>query len=220
MILSMLGLSAALHGLLLFGAAGSGFRPSRPVSENQFVSTLKIIKLGTAPQKTESGKAPEKRAIEQVVERSIEAPPEPIAERETDHGEEAQENSDLQVSDNNTGENEASDDGGMAAGFNGEAQESGDGAITDEALLAYIKEFIDKNLTYPPMARRRNIQGVAGVYFEIGENGELTAVAINHSSGSSILDKAAVSLIKRLDPLKNTSKRKLALNVNIDYKLN
>ena len=39
-------------------------------------------------------------------------------------------------------------------------------------------------------------------------------------SGSSIPDNAAVSLIKKTSPLKNIRiKRKLALTVNIDYKL-
>jgi protein TonB len=132
-------------------------------------------------------------------------------------------------------ENREAPRGGDGAGYTGEYREgagnsgeagegrAGSGVVTDrsrEALLAYIKDFIDKNLAYPAMARRRNIQGVVGVYFEIGENGELVSVAVNHSSGSSILDNAAVLLIKKIRPIENMpAKRKLSLNVSIDYKL-
>jgi TonB family protein len=75
-------------------------------------------------------------------------------------------------------------------------------------LLAHIKDFINNNLVYPPMARQRNVEGVVGVYFEIGESGELVSVVVNHSSGSSILDNAAVSLIKKLVPLKKYNGKK------------
>jgi TonB family protein len=87
-------------------------------------------------------------------------------------------------------------------------------------LLAYIKEFIDDNLVYPPMARRRNIEGIVGISFEIKTNGELVSVSVHDPSGSSILDNAAVSLINKIRPLENMAiKRKLALRVNIEYKL-
>jgi outer membrane biosynthesis protein TonB len=43
---------------------------------------------------------------------------------------------------------------------------------------------------------------------------------VNHSSGSSILDNAAVSLVKKIRPIENiATKGKLSLSVNIDYKL-
>jgi protein TonB len=87
-------------------------------------------------------------------------------------------------------------------------------------LLAYIKDFIEKNLVYPTMARRRNVEGVVGVHFEIERSGGLAAVTVERSSGSSILDNAAVSLIKKMQPPeKLTLNRVLALNVNIEYEL-
>jgi TonB family protein len=89
-----------------------------------------------------------------------------------------------------------------------------------EALLAYIKDFIEKNLVYPQMARRRNVEGVVGVSFEIERDGGIAAIAVDHSSGSSILDNAAMSLVNRIRLLENvTIKRKLVLRVNIEYKL-
>jgi TonB family protein len=76
------------------------------------------------------------------------------------------------------------------------------------------------------MARRRNIEGVVGIHFEIGIDGSLVSVRVDRSSGSSILDNAAVSLIKKI-PLRGSAgvigvtaiNRTLALSVNIEYKL-
>jgi protein TonB len=214
--LSMIGLSVMFHGLVLFGIARNDFRTRPAVSENQFVSTINIIKMGTSPQKNAPGEPRE----EKTIEKSVEPPSELIPVEETDYSEEVQENQEAQQRDNE----EPQGEGGI--GNNGEVQEDetgGGAAITDleyEALLAYIKEFINKNLAYPPMARRRNIEGVVGVYFEIGESGEVVSVVVNHSSGSSMLDNAAVSLIKKIRPLGNIAiTRKLILNVNIDYEL-
>ncbi|MDR1147041.1 MAG: energy transducer TonB [Spirochaetaceae bacterium] len=216
----MIGLSAALHGLVITGVARSGFHTSTPAAKNQFVSTIKIIQTGTAPQKNAPGKMRENN----IIEKAAEPPPEPVPVQKPDNREDPQEREAAQENANAAGNNEESREGERGAGNNDEVREGdavGSGTITDrEALLAYIKDFIDKNLAYPAMARRRNIQGVVGVYFEIEESGEIAAIAVNHSSGSSILDNAAVTLIKKINPKNISTKRKLALNVNIDYRLN
>jgi protein TonB len=225
MFWSMLGLSAAFHGLVMIGMEGSGFRTPSPASEDQFVSTLRIIQVATAPQKNTPSTPLEKR----TVEKSAEIPPELPPVQETAFHEEAQEGQETQEGE--SGNNEAQEGGETQESSNttgnheevpqGEAGEGGTLADREhEALLAYIKEFIDKNLVYPPMARRRNIQGVVSVHFEIERNGELVSVSAGRSSGSSILDNAAVSLIKKIPPLENlTLDRALALNVNIAYEL-
>jgi protein TonB len=87
-------------------------------------------------------------------------------------------------------------------------------------LIAYIKNYIDKNLVYPPIARQRNIEGTAGVSFEIDVSGAVGSITLTHSSGSAILDNAALTLIKRIGRIKNiTVKNKIALNINVDYTL-
>jgi protein TonB len=229
MFWGMLGISTALHSLVIFGVATNGFRASSPDPENRFIpATIKVTQTETVPQENTPGE-PQK---EMPVEKTIEAPPKPIpvqevAIQETEHGEEVRENQDTQEN-GDAGNNGESGEGEGGAGNHEEVWEwedgtGGIGATTDngyEAMLAYIKDFIDKNLVYPAMARRRNIEGVVGVYFEIEESGELVSVMVNHSSGSSILDNAALTLIKKITLLKNiTIKKKLALNVNIDYKL-
>jgi protein TonB len=223
---SMLGISAVLHGAVMFGVAGVSFHTPPLVSEDQFVSTLKMIKIGTRPPINTPSTPIEKKAVE----KSIEAPPELPLVQEPTPVEEVQE-VDYETQERGSGNNETQEDGeiqesGNTTGNNEAVSESGTGeggTMTDreyEALLGYIKDFIDKNLVYPPMARRRNIEGIVAVYLEIERNGEIVSVSTGRSSGSSILDNAAVSLIKKIPPLENLIlNRTLALNVNITYKL-
>ncbi|MDR0759289.1 MAG: TonB family protein [Treponema sp.] len=216
---SMLGLSAAIHGLVMIGVSGSGFHTPSSALEDKLVSTLKIIQVATTPQREAPSTPIEKKTIEKPVEIPPKIVPvqdttpveEVLEDHETREGE--SENSEAQEGCNNTGNNEAAPENGAGNG----------GTVTDreyEALLAYIKEFVDKNLVYPPMARRRNVEGVVGVYFEIEGNGSLAAITVDHSSGSSILDNAAVSLVKKMHPPENlTLNRTLALRINIAYEL-
>jgi protein TonB len=221
MFWGMLGLSAALHGLVIIGTAGSGFHTPLPALEDQFVSTIKMIKVGTRPQTDAQSTPIEKK----IVEKSIEVPPElPPVQEATPHKEVREED---ETQERDSGYDEEVPEGEMGEGGTTEGLPEGgteeDGPMTDReyaALLAYIKEYIDKNLVYPLMARRRNVEGVVGVHFEIERNGGLAAIMVDHSSGSSILDNAAVALIKKMHPPENlTLNRTLALRVNIAYEL-
>jgi protein TonB len=219
----MVGLSAALHGLLLISVPGRvSLPPSTP--EEPFVSTLKMIKVGSRPpKKVQDSPAVVEEAPDPFIEPSPKPQPEiPMAQeavQETvNHAEalgnnrtEKGQNEDALWSSNDIGNNEGLTESGAAK--DREKREY-------DALLAYIKEFINKNLVYPPMARRRNIEGIAGVSFMIDNNGGLSAVTVDHSSGSAILDNAALSLIKKMPLSKNVRlNRTLILNVNIEYKL-
>jgi protein TonB len=174
-----------------------------------------MIKVETGPPVNTPDRPPEKTAGK-VPEPSVKPSPEPRPEispaREAASHEETREGNETHGG-NDSGNRET-----LQEGMSGESGTAAKGE--HEALLAYIKEFIDKNLVYPPMARRRNIEGTVGISFEIETNGELVSVSVNHSSGSSILDNAAISLVNKIRPFENiTIKRKLALRVNIEYKL-
>jgi protein TonB len=218
MFFTILGFSAVIHGLILFGTAKNGFHTPFSVSEKQFVSVVRIIKTNIAPQHSVPNKPPEENQVKKPIE-PLPAP-KPVPEEDSTEP--------LPVSDliqeaayteNTFTENVENNEGVQ---YSTEPANEG-GTITGneyEELLAYIKEFISKNLVYPPIARRRNIQGSVGVSFEIEADGGLASVTVNNSSGSSILDNAAVSLIKKIRTLENIAiQKKLALNVNIDYKL-
>jgi protein TonB len=215
--LSMIGLSAALHGLALISVPGDGFRAQPPARELQFVPTLKMIKVGTEPQRAAPSTPIEKKIVEKPTEPTPEIPS-IVETEETASREAVREDGDAEGGD--SGHDEGVQEGGE--GWATEGVPEG-GTMTDreyEALLRYIKDFIEKNMVYPPMARRRNVEGVAGVHFEIERGGGITSITVDRSSGSSILDNAAVSLVKKIHPPENlTLNRTLALRVNIEYKL-
>jgi protein TonB len=224
MFWGMLGFSAAIHSLVMIGMEGIGFHTPSPILENKIVTTINMIKVETSPQRQYPPIMQEERPAEKSVEIPPELPPvqDPVSDEEVRKDRATYEND----SENNETQEDDRRKGNNTTGNNEAApqRETGEsGPVTDreyEALLAYIKEFIDTNLVYPPMARRRNIQGVVSVYFEIERNGELVSVSAGRSSGSSILDNAAVSLIKKIPTLENlTLNRALALNVNITYEL-
>jgi TonB family protein len=219
----MLCLSAALHGFAIIGMTEIGFRSPSPLSEAPLVSTIKMIKAGIRPPATASSppslpnKPVEKKTVKEPAEPEPELPPEIPAVEETAHSGEMREETGTEAVTEGADSGEVPESGAAEDGI------KDGGTITDreyEALLAYIKDFIDKNLVYPQMARRRNIEGVVAVRFEIGASGAIGFVVVDRSSGSSLLDNAAVSLIEKIHPPANlTLNRTLALNVNITYEL-
>jgi len=72
---------------------------------------------------------------------------------------------------------------------------------TRSELLGRIDSLIRVGLTYPPLARDRNIQGEVRVSLLIGTDGGLAGSAVVSGSGSSILDKAAIALVRKIFPL-------------------
>lgn len=65
------------------------------------------------------------------------------------------------------------------------------------AILAWL----EKHKRYPRMARRRNQQGTAILYFKIDRNGRVLNYNIRSSSGYKTLDHAASAMLQRANPL-------------------
>jgi protein TonB len=65
---------------------------------------------------------------------------------------------------------------------------------------AYIKEIINRNLQYPPVARRMGLQGAVQITFIVLENGFAESVRITRSSGHALLDQAVVKAVRRVQP--------------------
>jgi protein TonB len=55
-------------------------------------------------------------------------------------------------------------------------------------------------LRYPPEARGRRLNGVAQVQFVVGSSGDVGSVRLARSSGSPILDEAALATVRRAAP--------------------
>jgi periplasmic protein TonB len=84
--------------------------------------------------------------------------------------------------------------------------------------FTYIRSLIVKNIAYPSEARRRGREGTLTLGFVILENGSVTDIHIVESSGSDVLDKAAVNAIRRTEPFPKPPAR-AELIIPITFKL-
>ncbi len=67
-------------------------------------------------------------------------------------------------------------------------------------VLGMIKAAIEKAKNYPPLARKRGIEGTATAEFTINNRGVPENIRILKSSGSDILDTAAKNTVLRASP--------------------
>jgi protein TonB len=97
----------------------------------------------------------------------------------------------------------------------------GDGQLSFESrVLAHINRFKQ----YPPSARKAHIEGVVMLHFVMDANGHVTAADIQKSSGRPVLDKEALAMIERAQPLPalpaDFPTRTLNAVVSIEFSLN
>jgi periplasmic protein TonB len=85
-----------------------------------------------------------------------------------------------------------------SAGVSENVRDSGTGYL--KANFSYIKDMINKKLTYPKTARQMGWEGKAKVSFTILLNGDARDIRIIQSSGREILDKNAVEAVKNASP--------------------
>ncbi|MFN3476517.1 MAG: energy transducer TonB [Candidatus Methylomirabilales bacterium] len=77
---------------------------------------------------------------------------------------------------------------------------SGDERTGLSSLSAEIRERIEQAKFYPDLARSRGIEGTVELRFTLSANGSVMEVKVLRSSGSSVLDMAAVEAVKRAAP--------------------
>lgn len=91
-----------------------------------------------------------------------------------------------------------------SSGSSGDASEGSDAEKRARYLkrhFSYIKDLIQRNLTYPRAARKMGWEGKVTVSFVVCENGHVESIKIIETSGIWILDKNAVETIKRVSPV-------------------
>lgn len=88
--------------------------------------------------------------------------------------------------------------GGMAGTIGGGSQDPRARYI--KAHFEYIKNTIQKQITYPVVARKKGWQGKVVVSFVVDKDGNIMDIQIRESSGFSLLDRNAVQTIKKLAP--------------------
>jgi TonB family protein len=98
-------------------------------------------------------------------------------------------------------------------------EESAGETITKDFLDLRIRELISRQLRYPLAARRRGIEGAVRLILTISAGGELQRIQLQESSGSSLLDNAALDLLRRIFPLGMQLPFSMDLAINIQYRL-
>jgi protein TonB len=83
-----------------------------------------------------------------------------------------------------------------------------------KAHFIYIKKIIEKNISYPPMARRMGWQGKVLVSFIVCKDGKVENLQVVESSGHKQLDRNALETVKQVGPFPSPPVRvKLVLPV-------
>jgi protein TonB len=95
-------------------------------------------------------------------------------------------------------------------------------AIT-RAYLREIRDELSRAKRYPVSAQRLGLQGVVIVAFVIDDAGSFTAITVKRSSGSDLLDRAAVETVKELSRKisrpKETGKLSLPLETALRFEI-
>lgn len=91
--------------------------------------------------------------------------------------------------------------------------------VSLENFLRDLQETIGRDLIYPPAARNRGVEGRIIMEVWVGRDGSLKAAGIRESSGSSILDRSALRLIRSLFPRNHDLDREFKITLSIEYRL-
>ncbi|MDO8282514.1 MAG: energy transducer TonB [Thermodesulfovibrionia bacterium] len=90
------------------------------------------------------------------------------------------------------------------------------GGISESDALKLISSAIEREKTYPKIARRRGIEGTVHVSFRIGASGEPSEIEVLKSSGYNMLDEATMKAIKKAGPYPYIEDR---VEVPVTYRL-
>lgn len=90
-------------------------------------------------------------------------------------------------------------------------------------LQLHIADWLAQHKRYPRAALRARIEGVAQVRFLLVPDGRILESKIERSSGASILDEAAISLLLRASPIPNLKQfaltQAIELHIPIHYSI-
>jgi len=102
----------------------------------------------------------------------------------------------------------------------GVARGSYQGQPTDyQRILGELSRLLHEHLYYPEIARRKGIEGALAITFTLNTNGDATDVIVSESSGSRILDRAAVRAISDLFPYPDPPDTPLHFTIPVTYRL-
>ncbi|SDP66481.1 energy transducer TonB [Selenomonas ruminantium] len=121
---------------------------------------------------------------------------------------------------------DAAGSGGTSAAGTGGIDSAGNAAAPapapTESMGSIAGRFaarVEANKEYPYMAIKRGETGVASVTVTLSEAGSLASVYVSGSSGSSLLDKAAMQAVRNSCPFTHGAARSITLTVPIHFDL-
>jgi protein TonB len=88
-----------------------------------------------------------------------------------------------------------------------------------QEVLNLLSSLVAERKSYPEAARRRKAQGSVGIAMKVAADGSLAAAAIQKKSGSAILDRAALDLVKGLFPITLRPGEPMEVALSIEYRL-
>ncbi len=95
-------------------------------------------------------------------------------------------------------------------------------ALASRAWQAELSAWLLAHRVYPPAARAGGVQGAPVIRFSVAHDGQVTAVALVRTGGSSLLDEAALALLRHahLPPMPaGMAAQSVTVSVAIRYSL-
>ncbi len=99
------------------------------------------------------------------------------------------------------------------------AAQSDSAAAGRVRFLAWLEPSIRKNLVYPKKARRRNLSGIVIVKITVSADGATCEASLVSGAGFSVLDQAALALVRSLFPSPVSPGKQFTDNIQIEYLL-
>jgi TonB family protein len=87
------------------------------------------------------------------------------------------------------------------------------------SVLAELERRIASRMAYPEAARLRGIEGTMVLSFRVGRGGTLVSARVAKGSGSELLDRAGLELLRAAFPVENGSGLELDLEVPVTFRL-
>jgi len=116
------------------------------------------------------------------------------------------------------GEADSTAEGAASGAIGGSA--SGLGGADAEALFyGRLRAAVEQRKVYPAAARLRGTEGLVRVRLHISADGRLLTASLAASSGSSLLDAAAIELVSSVFPMPNPLGRELEPVLAVKYSL-
>ena len=91
--------------------------------------------------------------------------------------------------------------------------------IDYQRVLSDLRRLVQKSLRYPEIARRKGIEGAVAVQFTMSREGYAEDMVVSESSGSRILDRAALQSISEIFPYPNPPETPLHFTIPVTYRL-